>query len=66
MSDPRRDNDDALPPEMDTAPSGEMVPAEQVKAALEAAQDFKDKLLRTWKTCASAPSAKSPTRGNTA
>ena len=38
MSDPRRANDEAkdqsLPPEMgeDTAPSGEMVPAEQVKA----------------------------------
>jgi molecular chaperone GrpE len=49
MSDPRRDNDDVLPPELgeDTAPSGEMVPAEQVKAALEAAHDFKDKLLRT-------------------
>lgn len=47
MSDPRRDNDEA--PEaaaIDTAPSGEMVPAEQVTAALEAAQDFKDKLLR--------------------
>jgi len=29
------------------APSGEMVPAEQVTAALEAAADFKDKLLRT-------------------
>jgi molecular chaperone GrpE len=29
-----------------TAPSGEMVPAEQVKAALEAAADFKDKMLR--------------------
>ncbi len=29
------------------APSGEMVPAEQVTAALEAAADFKDKHLRT-------------------
>src|SRR6185312_16387303 len=29
------------------APSGEMVPAEQVTAALEAAAEFKDKLLRT-------------------
>jgi len=28
------------------SPSGEMVPAEQVKAALEAAADFKDKMLR--------------------
>jgi molecular chaperone GrpE len=52
MSNPRRENDEAkdqsLPPEMgeDTAPSGDMVPAEQVKAALEAAADFKDKLLR--------------------
>lgn len=48
MSDPRHDNDAA--PETgvaDTAPSGEMVPAEQVKAALEAAADFKDRLLRT-------------------
>jgi molecular chaperone GrpE len=49
MSDPRRENDDALPPEMgdETASSGEMVPAEQVTAALEAAAEFKDKLLRT-------------------
>jgi molecular chaperone GrpE len=48
MSDPRRENDEA--PEAaapDAAPSGEMVPAEQVKAALEAAADFKDRLLRT-------------------
>jgi molecular chaperone GrpE len=48
MSDPRRENDEA--PETgaaDAAPSGEMVPAEQVKAALEAAADFKDRLLRT-------------------
>ena len=29
------------------SPSGEMVPAEQVTAALEAAAEFKDKLLRT-------------------
>src|SRR5579872_2815437 len=29
------------------AQSGEMVPAEQVTAALEAAAEFKDKLLRT-------------------
>lgn len=49
MSDPRRDNDEAVTPETDApdaAPSGEMVPAEQVKAALEAAADFKDRLLR--------------------
>jgi molecular chaperone GrpE len=47
MSDPRRDNDDAAAPQAaDTAPSGEMVPAEQVKAALEAAADFKDRMLR--------------------
>jgi molecular chaperone GrpE len=52
MSDPRRENDEAneqsLPPETtgDAASSGEMVPAEQVTAALEAAADFKDKLLR--------------------
>jgi molecular chaperone GrpE len=48
MSDTRSDNDEV--PETgaaDTAPSGEMVPAEQVKAALEAAADFKDRLLRT-------------------
>jgi molecular chaperone GrpE len=48
MSDPRHKNHEA--PEAgaaDAAPSGEMVPAEQVKAALEAAADFKDRLLRT-------------------
>ncbi|MBV9556780.1 MAG: nucleotide exchange factor GrpE [Pseudolabrys sp.] len=48
MSDPNADNDTvATQPAADAAPSGEMVPAEQVKAALEAAADFKDKLLRT-------------------
>jgi molecular chaperone GrpE len=52
MSDPRRENDQGPeasttePAAADSAPSGEMVPAEQVKAALEAAADFKDKLLR--------------------
>lgn len=47
MSDPRRENDEAaLSEAADATPSGEMVPAEQVKAALEAAADFKDKLLR--------------------
>jgi molecular chaperone GrpE len=48
MSDTRREDDEA--PETgaaDATPSGEMVPAEQVKAALEAAADFKDRLLRT-------------------
>ena len=45
MSDPRRENDEA-PEAAAPEPSGEMVPAEQVKAALEAAADFKDKLLR--------------------
>ncbi len=39
---PADDNSAAMP---DTAP--EMVPAEQVTAALEAAADFKDKLLRS-------------------
>jgi molecular chaperone GrpE len=53
MSDSRRENDEAQPqplaPEQTegASPSGEMVPAEQVKAALEAAADFKDRLLRT-------------------
>jgi molecular chaperone GrpE len=49
MSDPRRENDQAPEgtTEADAAPSGEMVPAEQVKAALDAAADFKDRLLRT-------------------
>jgi molecular chaperone GrpE len=52
MNDPtaRRDRDDdmtAAPTgSAEAVPSGEMVPAEQVKAALEAAADFKDKLLR--------------------
>jgi molecular chaperone GrpE len=48
MSDPRREHDESSAPEGagSAAPSGEMVPAEQVKAALEAAADFKDKLLR--------------------
>ena len=51
MSDPNADNDTvATQPAADAAAapaSGEMVPAEQVKAALEAAADFKDRLLRT-------------------
>jgi molecular chaperone GrpE len=48
MNDPRREHDESSAPESaePAAPSGEMVPAEQVKAALEAAADFKDKLLR--------------------
>ena len=52
MTDPRREHDESSAPEASAkgaesaAPSGEMVPAEQVKAALEAAADFKDKLLR--------------------
>jgi molecular chaperone GrpE len=48
MSDPRHENDEAVAPESagDAAPSGEMVPAEQVTAALEAAADIKDKMLR--------------------
>jgi molecular chaperone GrpE len=48
MSDPRHENDEAAAPESagDAAPSGEMVPAEQVTAALEAAAEFKDKMLR--------------------
>jgi molecular chaperone GrpE len=37
--------DDAAPPET-TDPAPEMVPADQVTAALEAAADFKDKMLR--------------------
>ncbi len=50
MSDPNADNDTApTQPAADAAApaSGETVPAEQVTAALEAAADFKDKLLRT-------------------
>ncbi len=45
----RRDNEGvtAAPESAGQAtPSGDMVPAEQVKAALDAAADFKDKLLR--------------------
>jgi len=50
MTDPtagrQQDMTDAPETAAEATPSGEMVPAEQVKAALEAAADFKDKLLR--------------------
>ena len=51
MTDPTADNDAATTQPAqgadNAAPSGEMVPAEHVTAALAAAADFKDKLLRT-------------------
>ena len=48
MTDPNTRNDEDAPLEpADDAASPEMVPAAQVKAALEAAADFKDKMLRT-------------------
>ena len=48
MTDPKtRSEEDAPLEPADDAASPEMVPAAQVKAALEAAADFKDKLLRT-------------------
>lgn len=40
-------NPEAAKPEGDAAAAPQMVPAEQVTAALEAAAEFKDKLLRT-------------------
>lgn len=40
-------NPEAVKPEGDAAAAPQMVPAEQVTAALEAAAEFKDKLLRT-------------------
>ncbi|MDI3469512.1 MAG: Heat shock protein GrpE [Pseudolabrys sp.] len=50
MNDPtsRRNDAEAMAPETaaDMSP-GDMVPAEQVKAALEAAAEFKDKMLRS-------------------
>jgi molecular chaperone GrpE len=49
MTDRPAADDTAAQPEGDTAAGGapELVPAEQVTAALEAAAEFKDKLLRT-------------------
>jgi molecular chaperone GrpE len=49
MTDRPAADDTAAPPEGDAAAAGapELVPAEQVTAALEAAAEFKDKLLRT-------------------
>ncbi len=49
MTDRPAADDTAAQPESEMAASGapELVPAEQVTAALEAAADFKDKLLRT-------------------
>ena len=47
MSDKPAADDMAAPPEGDAAAAPQMVPAEQVTAALEAAAEFKDKLLRT-------------------
>jgi molecular chaperone GrpE len=50
MNDPtsRRNDAEAIAPETTAdMPLGDMVPAEQVKAALEAAAEFKDKMLRS-------------------
>src|SRR5664280_1913309 len=49
MTDRPAADDTAAQPEGDAATAGapELVPAEQVTAALEAAADFKDRLLRT-------------------
>jgi molecular chaperone GrpE len=49
MTDKPAADETVMKPEGEAAPAGapEMVPAEQVTAALEAAADFKDKLLRT-------------------
>ena len=47
MTDRPAADDTAAPPDGEAAAAPEMVPAEQVTAALEAAADFKDKLLRT-------------------
>ncbi|MEP7030969.1 MAG: nucleotide exchange factor GrpE [Pseudolabrys sp.] len=46
MTDRPAADDTAAPPETDAAGAPEMVPAAQVTAALEAAAEFKDKLLR--------------------
>jgi molecular chaperone GrpE len=47
MTDRPAADDTAAPLDGETAAAPELVPAEQVTAALEAAADFKDKLLRT-------------------
>ncbi len=47
MTDRPAADDTAAQPEGETAAAPELVPAEQVTAALEAAAEFKDKLLRT-------------------
>jgi molecular chaperone GrpE len=47
MTDRPAANDTAAQPEGEAAAAPELVPAEQVTAALEAAAEFKDKLLRT-------------------
>ena len=47
MTDRPADDNTAAPLEGDAAAAPEMVPATQVTAALEAAAEFKDKLLRT-------------------
>jgi molecular chaperone GrpE len=47
MTDRPAADDTAAPLDGDAAAKPELVPAEQVTAALEAAADFKDKLLRT-------------------
>src|SRR6185312_2261306 len=47
MTDRPAADDTAAPLDGDAAAAPELVPAEQVTAALEAAADFKDKLLRT-------------------
>jgi molecular chaperone GrpE len=47
MTDRPAADDTAAPPDGEAAAAPELVPAEQVTAALEAAAEFKDKLLRT-------------------
>jgi molecular chaperone GrpE len=47
MTDRPAANDTAAQPEGESASAAELVPAEQVTAALEAAAEFKDRLLRT-------------------
>src|SRR5476651_2306534 len=47
MTDRPAADDTAAPPDGEAAAAPELVPAEQVTSALEAAAEFKDKLLRT-------------------
>src|SRR5476651_380793 len=47
MTDRPAADDTAAPPDGEAAAAPELVPAEQVTAALDAAAEFKDRLLRT-------------------